>query len=243
MHKQASFNKILSASILMLAVLMVSKPSEDLEISREISSIKEPLTIENQDVEAVENIETKIADHAEAEKESNLSEVRAPAPYFLNSDNFKSYEELLYKVVKNPEQKNKFKMSLLDYRSLEDAASYLKNPSAKPGKDEKIYHLKASGFLIKAITAHPTEFDVTEAIKEVLSVNLSEAKNSMTSEAYTMLKENKAEILYHALAVSEEIQNTYSAASEDNESQNLLKKVQTFHASNTLLSEKMISER
>jgi len=204
-------------------------------------------------VEAVDEIEVaNLLETPEEEKSSApvtpkttplVENSTPPAPYFLSSDNFKKYDEILYKVVRSPAEKANFKLSLLDHRSLEDAADYLKKPSSKPGKEEQIYHLKASGFLIKAISAHPTEFEVTKAIKEVLAVNLSDAKSSMSAEAYSLLKENKAELMYHALAVSEEIQNTYSADTADVESQNLLAKVQDLHANNISHSQKMIADR
>jgi hypothetical protein len=230
-----------AAGVMALAAFIWSNSSNQKTERVDLSSkenVVESLAVK----ETPKNQEVKF-EKADSKVKTTVTTSPAPAPYFLNSDNFKIYDDLLYKVVQSPEQKSQFNLSLLDNRSLEDAANYLKNPSQKPGKEEKIYHLKASGFLIKAITAHPLEFEVTAAVKEILNVDLTAAKSQLTPESYAILKENKAEIMYHAIAVSEEIQQSYVAGYDDSESQNLLKKVQDLHSSNLEVSKKMIAER
>jgi|GEM_PF-3184831 len=242
-HKKVIFQV---ASATALVAFFWSGPEPQLKnenkAKRELSSVEDIGEIEVEDLSKTVTKE-EVSNPVTVKTAVVIEKSAPPAPYFLSSDNFKKYDELLYKVVRSPAERANFRLSLLNHRSLEDAADYLKNPSAKPGKEEQIYHLKASGFLIKAISAHPTEFEVTQAVKEVLAINLSEAKSTMSEASYILLKENKAELMYHALAVSEEVQNTYSTDTADVESQKLLEKIQGLHAKNVSQSQDMIADR
>ena len=233
---------ILGAGALALAFYILNTGTDNSENKiRSVSSIVEPM-IPKQVKSELNQPEQK---NKEAVKAALIKKekVAAPAPYFINSENFKTYDKILYKAVRSQKEKQDFKLSLLDHRNLEDVAKYLKSPSDSPGKEEKIYHMKASGFLIKAISEHPAEFEVTTAVKEVLAVNLSEAQKNLSLEAYTLLKENKAELMYHALAVSYEIKSSYKTDKTDVQSAALLKKVQDLHARNIEQSKKMIADR
>lgn len=233
----------LAAGALALAAFILPNLNQE-NVSKRIPSSTKAQTKTEQLTKTPKQIEPNVkAEEEKIKAPSLVGTLEAPVPYFAKSENFKRYSDLLYKVVQTPEEKSAFNLSLLDNRSLEDAANFLKSPSVKPGKDEKINHLRASAYLIKAITAHPLEFEVTAAVKEILGLDLTAAKAQMTAEAYSLLKENKAELLYHALAVSEEIQESYVASYEDTESQNLLKNVQDLHSSNLAQSNEMIAER
>jgi len=233
---------LLAAGALALAAFILPSSQPEQTPVRSLSSTDSETDLEvKEKIQTVNKVEKATLSYES--KPKVVAAIEAPVPYFLNSDNFKTYRKILNKVVRSPAEKSQFRLSLLDSRNLEDASNYLKQPSSKPGKAEKINHLKASGFLIKAITAHPLEYEVTQAVQAMLDVNLSDAKSQMTLESYTLLKENKAELLYHALAVSEQIQQSYSAKADDSESQSLLTKVQNLHASNIVISKKMIGDR
>lgn len=164
-------------------------------------------------------------------------------PEVFSKPAFKTYRKLFTKVVLKPDERESFNQSLKDPETLNGLADYLTSNTKSPGPSEKINHLKASAFILKALNTHPNNPSVQTAIKEVLKVNLSDAKASLGDEAYQLLKENKAEVLYHALAVSEDIKNTYSADSSDLESLKIYNVVQSFHNKNVAISNQMIADR
>lgn len=161
---------------------------------------------------------------------------------FISSTNFKLYHNIMEKVVRSPEDKAKYRNSLKDVETLEATSKYLISPQKEITKDERINHLKASAFLIEALTFHPQNPSVLKSVLSVLNVNLSEAKSSLSKQAYKILEENKAEVMYHALAVSSELQNSYTPDEVDVESNRIYTNVNNLHKENKEVSYKMIAE-
>ncbi|MGH1469249.1 MAG: hypothetical protein ACRBBP_10290 [Bdellovibrionales bacterium] len=161
---------------------------------------------------------------------------------FISSPNFKTYHNIMEKVVRSPEDKLKFSKSLKDAPTLQATSRYLISPEHKISKETQVKHLKASAFIIEALTLHPQNQDVLLAVQEILDVNLSSAKASLSKQAYQVLQENKAEIMYHALALIDDLQDSYTPESLDTESQRIHSNVIDLHESNKKISYNMIAE-
>lgn len=227
--------------LMVIGGLYLSTPDNDVKLLR-IEGIAEDLAVEaRMEEKQFELTEANKAERTLASEESSSVSVKYSA--ILKDSKFKIYKDISLKVIVSKEEKEKYRMILTDEFLLRVAVDLMLSNSDSFSHELEVAHLEVSQFLLEAIKLNGKNAVVVEAVKRVLSVNLSEQETIMDKKSYNLLKEDKAEIMYSVIASNKQIAKWYSPNQADLETQKIYENINNRYESNNAASKRMISQR